>query len=31
MVDGVVASIMALGCYFNNRDEFDFSFDIVSL
>ena len=31
MVDGVVASIMALGTFFNNRDEMDFSFDIVSL
>ena len=31
MVDGVVASIMALGSYFNNRDDTDFSFDIVSL
>ena len=31
MVDGVVASVMALGSYFNNRDETDFSFDIVSL
>lgn len=31
MVDGVVSSVMALGTYFNNREEFDYSFDIVSL
>jgi phage terminase large subunit-like protein len=31
MVDGVVASIMALGCYYNNKDESETSYDIVSL
>ena len=30
-VDGIVASIMALGCYFNNADEEDVVLQIVSL
>lgn len=30
-VDGVVASIMALGCYYNNADEEEISLEIISL
>jgi phage terminase large subunit-like protein len=30
-VDGIVASIMALGCYFNNADEEDVVLQIVNL
>jgi len=30
-VDGIVASIMALGCYFNNDEDDDVVLDIISL